>query len=293
MGIGELVSGAINASRSLPTTDLSALFDTINKAGAKKEEMIKALPESLKPLYEQYKKSLSAAGATLEGTTKDIGQNLLDKTTALYDPNSAAVQATLAALKQQDYSTLPGTLTALKAQLAGSGGLSTGGAGRAITQAVLAPAAQYSQQAADVQAQQLNAQQTNVQAALNKIASMDETTARALFGMSTQEAQTILTSGRDDLKSQLSDLINNIDTQTSQTLGLQGFAANEAQQNALTRLQQKSDLTNMGVKAAVDGLTQVASMGASGGASAGLPAGADVSSMDYMRNALANAPAGV
>lgn len=286
----EVISSAINASRDLPTTDLSALYDTINKAGTKKAELINGLPANLKAEYEKYSKSLNTAGTQFSDTIKDVGQTLLDKTTALYDPNSAAVQATLAALKQQDYSTLPGTLTALKAQLAGSGGLSTGGAGRAITQAVLAPASQYSQQAANVVGQQLTAQQTAIQGALNKIASMDESAAQQLLGMSKEQASQILQYGREDLKSQLTALIDNIDTQTNQTMGVQGFAANEAQQNALTRLQQKSDLTNQGVDAVVNGLVNVATMGAGGGAGAGLPAGADVGSASYLQNALAMVP---
>lgn len=289
MAIGSLISSAINAGRKLPTTDLRALFATINQAGAKKEQMINALPAELKPLYDEYKRSLGEAGTELDTAVTGIGQKLLEDTKSLYGPESPAVKATLDALRTQEYSTLPGTLTNLKAQLASTGGLARGGAGRAVTQAVLAPAQQYGQQAASVLAQQLTTQQQNVQSAINKIADLDDASANKLFGMSTQEAQQILTYGRDDLKTKLSDLINNIDTQTEQTLGLQGFAAHEAQKNALTRLQQKSDITSLGADAIINGLMGAATMGAGGGGS-GLPAGADVGSASYMRNALANAP---
>lgn len=245
MGLGSVIGGLINSGRSLPTVDLSALFATIDKAGADKEKMINNLPEDLKPLYEQYKASNTEAGTALQTATTGIGQKLLEDTKGLYDPNSAAVQATLAALKQQDYSTLPGTIANLKGNLAGmGGGLSTGGAAKAVTQAVMAPAAAYSQQAANTEAQQLNLQQTNVQNALNKIAAMDDATANSIFGMSVQQAQTILTSGRQDLQNQLSELINNVDTKTNQTLGLQGLQAQNAYQNALTRNAQQSAIVN-------------------------------------------------
>jgi len=286
----ELISGAINASRALPTTDLRPLFDTINKAGAKKTELINQLPEDMKAEYAKYTQSLGTAGQTYEGTVKDVGQTLLEQTKGLYDPNSAAVQATLAALKMQDYSTLPGTLTNLKAQLAAGGGLDRGGASKAIAQAVRAPAETYAQQAANVIGQQLTAQQTATQAALNKVASMDENVAQQLFGMSKEQATQILTSGRSDLKDKLTGLVNNIDTQTQQTLDLQGFAANEAQKNALTRLQQKSDLTNQAVNTGSNALIQGLTMGMGGGAGTGLPAGADVGSASYLQNALAMAP---
>ncbi len=165
-------------------------------------------------------------------------------TKALYDPTSAAVQATLAALKQQDYSTLPGTLTNLRAQLAGTGGLSTGGAGRALTSAVMAPAAQFSQQAANTEANQLNLQQTNVQAALNKIAQLDDQTAQSLFGMSKEQAANILQYGRSDLQTQLSQLINQSVNETNQKLSVEGLQAQNAYQNAVTRNQQQAAVVN-------------------------------------------------
>jgi hypothetical protein len=294
-----VISAGINMGRRLPKTDLSALFKTIDDAGSNKAALINGLPESLKPLYDQYKESLGAAGTNLQDTTKQIGQDLLTQTKANYDPNSAAVQATLAALKQQDYSTLPGTMTNLKAQLASTGGLGNGGAGRAITSAVMAPAAQFSQQAANTEAQQLQLQQTNVQSALNKIASMDDATAQQLFGMSTQEAQTILTSGRQDLQNQLSSLINNIDTTTNAKLGLQGYEANQAYQQGMAKAGDQAAITNGLVNAVPDaikayytgGLSEMMPSGDSG--SSGMPAGTDVGSASYYQNALANKPSGI
>lgn len=238
------MSGLINSGRGLPTVDLSAIFDTINKNKTSNQLLINDMPKELQPLYEAYKASLGSAGDQLRGDTAQTGQNLLDRTSALYDPNSPAVQATLAALKQQTYSTLPGTLNLLKGQLAGAGGLGNGGAARAITQAVLNPATQYSQGAANVQADQLNKQQTNVQAALNKIASMDDATSNAIFGMSKEQAANILQFGRQDLQQRLTDLINNNNAATSQTLSAQGIQANNAYQNAVTRNSQKDAITN-------------------------------------------------
>lgn len=243
-GLGSVMSGLINSGRGLPTVDLSAIFDTINKNKTSNQLLINDMPKELQPLYEAYKASLGSAGDQLRGDTAQTGQNLLDRTSALYDPNSPAVQATLAALKQQTYSTLPGTLNLLKGQLAGAGGLGNGGAARAITQAVLNPATQYSQGAANVQADQLNKQQTNVQAALNKIASMDDATSNAIFGMSKEQAANILQFGRQDLQQRLTDLINNNNAATSQTLSAQGIQANNAYQNAVTRNSQKDAITN-------------------------------------------------
>lgn len=243
-GAGGVLAGLINGDRSQPTPDLAALFQTIAASGANERQLINQLPVDLQPLYAQYKASLGTAGNTLSSTNATIGQNLTDKTSALYDPNGAAVKATLAALKQQDYSTLPGTLNTLKSSLAATGGLENGGAARAITNAVLAPAATYSQQAATTTGQALTAQQSAVQSALNKVAALDESTAQALFGMSTAEATTILTSGRTDLQNQLAQLINQSNNQTTQTLNAEGIATNAGYQNAVANNAGQAAVTN-------------------------------------------------
>lgn len=281
-------AGLINSNRDIPSLDLQALFSTIASSGQNERQLINQLPVDLQPLYQQYKDSLGAAGANLSSTNTDIGKALTDKTAALYDPNGAAVQATLAALKQQDYSTMPGTLTALKSNLAATGGLSRGGAGRAITQAVLAPAAQYSQQAATVQGQQLTAQQQATQAAINKVAALDESTAQSLFGMSKEQATQILTSGRQDLQTQLTQLINQSRNEAGQTLAVQGIQANNGYQEAVANNANQAAITNGLMNTGASVVNALASPGTP--APNGQPAGMDVSSNDYMRNALDNSP---
>ena len=249
-GAGSVIAGLINGSASQPTPDLSALFATIAQSGQQEQQLINQLPTNLQPLYA----SQNQAGSTLQNTTTGIGNNLLTSTQNLYGPNNPAVTGTLQALKQQDYSTLPGTVNALKSNLAATGGLERGGAARAITQATLAPAAQYSGQAATVQGQQLQAQQANVQSALNKIAAMDDATANSLFGMSVAQATQILQSGRSDLQTQLSQLINSINTTTNQQLNVEGVAANAGYQNQVA--------SNANNAAIVNGLTGLGSTAA-------------------------------
>jgi hypothetical protein len=243
-GLGSVVGGLINAGRKQPAIDLTPLFGEIGKAGAEKADLINRLPTELRPLYEEWKKNLAASGEQLQASRADIGKNLMEQTQELYGPESPAVKATLDALRMQNYSTLPGTMTNLKAQLASTGGLARGGASKAITQAVLQPAQQYGQQAANVMAEQLQTQQQNVQAAINKIAALDDDTAVKLFGMTTAEAQDILTYGRSDLQDQLAGLINNIDTMSNQKLSLLGAKAQNELDRANARVAQQSALTN-------------------------------------------------
>lgn len=263
--LGAVIGGLINNGRSLPTIDVQNLLNAIAQNKQGNEQLINQLPTSLQPLYAQYQAALNGAGNTLQNTVQGVGQNLLDSSKALYDPNSPAVQATLAALKMQDYSSLPGTIQALKANLAGSGGLNRGSAARAITQATLAPAQTYAGQAATVQGQQLTAQQNATQQALNKIASMDDATANSVFGMSKEQATQILTSGRQDLRDQLTQLINNNNQSTNQTLGVYGIQDQNAYQNAVTRNAQQAGVVNGLVNLGVDAGGSMFGAGAGGG----------------------------
>jgi signal transduction histidine kinase len=288
-GAGGVLAGLLNGSRNQPTPDLAKLFGTIAASGQNERALINSLPVNLRPLYDQYKASLGAAGTNLQATNANIGQTLEAKTAGLYGPENPAVQATLSALRQQDYSTLPDTLNNLKAQLAATGGLQRGGAETALTKAVLAPAAQYSQQAANITGQQLTTQQTAVQSAINKVAALDEATAQAMFGMSKEQAAQILQYGRDDLKQQLSQLINQSRTESGQNLALEGIGANAAYENSVAQNANQAGivngLINTGVNAGGGIVNALANT-----SSTGVPAGADVGSNDYMRNALANAP---
>lgn len=242
--LGGVMGGILNSGRGQNTIDLSALFDTISKNKDANQLLITDLPKELQPLYQAYQDSLKNAGTTLKSDTTDVGNKLLSSTQALYGPDSDAVKATLAALRQSDYSTLPGTVDSLKANLAATGGLSRGGSSKAITQAVLNPAAQFSQQSANVMGQQLTTQQTQMQSALNKIASMDDNVVQQIFGMSKEEAANILQYGRSDLQQQLTQLVNNNNAATQANLSLQGIQANNAYQNANTHDAQQAAIVN-------------------------------------------------
>ena len=254
--LGSGISNAINSGRKLPTVDLAALYQTIANNKSENQGLINALPDELKKQLADYQTQMTTAGATLQSNVQDQGQAYLDQVSKLYGPNSPAAQAAMAAYKQQAYSTLPGTLNATKAAAAATGGLGRGGAAEAIGKAIQAPATAVSQNAANVTAQQLQAGQQATQQALSTVNSMNDQMFNQLFGMSKDVATTILNSGRQDLKDQLSQLINSNNQATDQTLGLEGIQANQAYQNAVTRNQQQagigSGFVNAGLNAVAD-----------------------------------------
>lgn len=266
--IASVLAGLLNGNRDLPTVDMGNILSSIQQNRQTNQSLINQLPEAMAPMYAAYGNSLTGAGTQLRADTTGIGQNLLDKTNSLYGPDSDAVKATLAGLKTSDYSTLPGTLNALKASLAATGGLERGGAAKALTAATLAPAQQFSAQSADVMGKQLMTQQSNVQAALNKIAAMDDATANSIFGMSKDQAANILQFGRNDLKDQLSQLINNNNAATAATSAAYGVGDNNAYQNAVTRGAQQTAIVNGLASAGAQGASSLGDMFGTGGTSA-------------------------
>ena len=262
-GIGGALGGLINSGRDLPTVDIGQLLNTINSAGQYQQGLINSLPANLQALIAPYVTSMNQAGQTLQTNVGNSGQDYLNKVSALYGPNSPAAQAAMAAFKQNAYATLPGTLNATKANLAATGGLGRGAASKAIAQAIQAPATAVSQNAANVTASQLSQQQQATQQALASINSMNDQVFQAQFGMSKDMATNILQTGRQDMKDQLAQLINQSNNQTNQLLGVEGIAANNGYQNAVTRNDQlannTSNLINLGLQGVGAGYGALAS----------------------------------
>jgi len=202
--------------------DLTQLFNTINKAGAKERDLINALPIELQKQYADYKASNEAAGTNLQTGVSELGKNLLTQTEANYGPNAEAVRAAQDAAKTAIYADLPGQQEAIRQALAATGGFDRGTAAKQLAAPVLQAGQQYGQQVANITAQQLQAKQNATQNAIQAVTSMNDQALQQLFGMNTQQALQILQGNRQDLKDQLTSLINQSANQTTQTLGVQG-----------------------------------------------------------------------
>jgi hypothetical protein len=248
-----VVSGIINSGRGIPSPDLTKLFQTIRAAGANQRNLINALPESLKPLYDQYVKSTSQASQDLQTGTDEITDRLKKETEANYGPE--ATRAALDAIKGEIYAELPGQQNAIRQALAATGGFDRGTASKQLAAPVLQAAQKYATAAASLTADQLKTKQAAVQQALNTIASLDSQTLQAKFGMSKEQATQILSGNRQDLKDQLADLINQSNTETNQMLGVQSDQAMNDYRKAVARNAQQDALTNAIVGLGADAIS--------------------------------------
>lgn len=269
--VGGVISATINGKRGIPKPDLTALFKTIKDSGEKQRDLIKLLPEQLKPLYDQYIASNKDTANALDAGTAEIGDTLLKRTEANYGPEVA--RATLDAVKGDIYAELPGQQNAIRQALAASGGFDRGSAGKALAAPVLQAAQKYASASANIHADQLKAKQGATQQAINTVSSLDAQTLQEKFGMSKEQAMTILTSNRSDLKDQLADLINQNTTETNQTLEVQGAQANNDFQQQLAKLARKNAETNAWVNLGVDGAESAAGFMSGINAPTGAPAG--------------------
>lgn len=283
-----IIGGLIGSGQKLPTVDMSALLATIQGAGQYQQQIINALPAEVQQQLQQYMQQNQAAGAAYQTGVTNTGNDLLAKTAALYGPNSDAANAEKLANKTDIYSTVPGTQDAVRGALAASGGLSRGHAGTALAQPYLQAAGDYSKSAMATNATQTKAAQGATQQALSTVASMNDQMFTQLFGMSKAQAQQILTSGTQALQTQLADLINQSNNQTSQMLSVEGIQANNGYQNAVERNNQQGQIWNGVAGLGLQGIQ--AGFSALGPGATGLPVGSDVSSPNYVRNANATAP---
>jgi uncharacterized protein YejL (UPF0352 family) len=250
--IGGVVSGLLNQG-TVAAPDLSELFRTIDNAGENQRALISALPADLQKQYADYKASNAAAGTALQTGVSTLGQNLQAQTAANYDPNAPAVKAAEDQAKTAIYADLPGQQDAIREALAATGGFDRGTASKQLAAPVIQAGAKYAQAVSGITTQQLQAKQAATQDALKTVTSMNDQTLQQLFGMSQQQALQILQGNRQDLKDQLTSLINQSQAQTQQTLGVQGAditnqynkaVADKAQQDALN-----NSFVNLGTSA--------------------------------------------
>lgn len=253
--IAGIVTGLL--SKGGPSIDLSALYNTIQNAGQYQQQIINALPADIQKNLATYAQSQNKAGATYQNNTQTQLNDYLGKITGLYGPNSAAAQAQKAANTQSIYSTVPGTQNAIRNALAATGGLQRGAAGTALAQPYVAAAQANSQANANVNAAQTAAGQQATQQALSTVNSMEASMFQQLFGMSKEQATQILTSGNQALQTQLSDLINQSNNQTNQTLGVEGIQANNNYQNAVADTANTNGIIANGVNLGINGLSSM------------------------------------
>lgn len=232
-GLSGVIAGLVGSGQGEKTIDMGALLQTIQGAGQYQQSIINALPAEIQQQLQAYSASLNKAGSTYQQGIQQTGQNLENSVAGVYGPNSPAAMAEKKADTQSIYSTVPGTQNAVRNALAATGGLQRGQAGAALAAPYTAAAAQNSQAAAGVNASQAaSGQQATIQA-LNTVNSMDANMFQQMFGMSQAQAQQILSTGNDALKTQLTQLINQSNNQTNQTLGVEGIEAQNGYQNAL------------------------------------------------------------
>jgi hypothetical protein len=260
-GLGGIAAGLIGSAQGEKSIDLSQLLNTIAQAGQYQKSIINALPPQIMQRLQQYAQSLQGVGQQYQGNIENQLQKYQTGISGIYGPNSEAAIAANAANLRNIYSQVPGTENAVRNALAATGGLQRGNAGVALAQPYVQAANQYGQAAAGVTAQQTAAQQQAKERALGIVNSMEAGVFQQLFGMSKEQAATILQTGNTALQNQLSQLLLQSQQQTQETLGIQGIQAQNAYQNALQQQGYQSAIYN--------GLADVGIGAATGGAGYG------------------------
>lgn len=250
---GAGVIGSLLGKGPVSAPDLTALFQTIDNAGENQRSLINALPAELQQQYAAYKSSNATAGTDLQTGTAALGNALKTETAANYDPNAPAVRASEDAAKTAIYAQLPGQQAAIRQALAASGGFDRGTASKQLAAPVLQAGQQFSQQVANISAGQLKQKQDATQSAINTVNTMNDQVLTQLFGMSKDQALQILNGNRQDLKDQLSSLINQSNNQTNQKLGVEGAdITNKYNQSVAQNAKDNSDINawvNLGANA--------------------------------------------
>ncbi len=250
--VGGVLSGVLDKG-PVSAPDLSGLFKTIDSAGVNQRDLINSLSPELQQQYAAYKAANAGAGTQLQTGTQALTGALQTQTAANYDPNAPAVRAAEDAAKTSIYANLPGQQAAIREALAASGGFDRGTAAKQLAAPVLQAGQQFSQQVANITSGQLQQKQAATQKALETVTSMNDQVLQSLFGMSQQQALQILNGNRQDLKDQLTSLVNQSVNQANQKLGVQGADITNKYNQAVAENAKANAETNAWINLGVQG----------------------------------------
>lgn len=279
--IGGVVSGILNKGHKVSAPDLTAIFKTIDDAGVYQKDLINKLPGNIQKLYEEYKTSNAGNLEALKTGTADLEDKYRREISDIYDPNAPAVKAANDAAKMAIYADLPGQQDAIRQALAATGGFDRGTAGKQLSAPILQAASKYAQSVAGTSAQQLQMKQQMQQKAAETIRAMDDATLQTVFGMNKEQALTIMNSSRNDLKDQLTDLVNQSVRQSQQKAQVQGADITNKYNAAVADKASKDALNNAWVNLGTNIIDQggaligdfMGSAGKLGGNAAGIQGG--------------------
>lgn len=255
--IGGVVSGILNKG-GVSAPDLTALFQTIKAAGTKERALINELPGNLQAEYQKWKDANASNLGELKTGTEAVENKYLQGLEGIYDPNAPAVKAAMDAAKTAIYADLPGQQDAIREALAATGGLDRGTASKQLAAPVIQAAAKYGQAVQNVTAQQLQQKQAAQEKAVNTLLNMDNNVVQQTFGMNKEQALAIMNGTRDDLKNQMTDLVNQSTRETQQTLGVQSADVQNKYNAAVANKAQKDALNNAWVNLGVSGFDAAA-----------------------------------
>jgi hypothetical protein len=275
-GLGSLLGGLFGSTPSAP--DYSGLIQQAQNNYQQQAQLAQGLPGQIAALFPAYQQGQNAAGTAYQNAMNQAQNQLVQNTSQLYNPNGPAVQAAEAANQQQAYSNVNSSQNAVRQALAATGGFQRGNAGVQLAQPVLQAANTAALGGQQIQAQNLARGQGAMQNALQTVAQMSDQQAQQIFGMSANQAATILQYGTQAQQQSLADLLQAGSNENSQILGAMNAQnqANYSQSAAQAQLQNQmlAGLGNLG-----GGLAAGFGQGGSSGGGFAMPATGSLGSL--------------
>jgi len=227
--------------------DTKALTDTVNAGTARQNEIASALPGKLAPLSGQYQGNLENAVNTARSGLTAEGDKLVS---GVGDTSSEMFQKESAQLKQNALDASTAAARLQRNNLAAGGNLNSGAGVSAARNLAVETAKNITQGQTALGVQSLAAKQQALQSVYQQNAELVHNT----LGINADEFKTLLSSGRQDLIDEATNLLNISQNDTNSKLQIGQIGQNRQIASELGNAQGRNDLNSSIVQALGYGL---------------------------------------
>jgi hypothetical protein len=248
MGLMDIIGG-----KKVKGVDVAGMNNIINQTSAQKKSLITGVNPKLEPLTDQYKQGATAA---FENTDAAREQNNADYLKQFDASGSAYGDKLFAATSARIKQALPQKQADTREIMAATGGLQRGASATALMADARDNTMQVNDAATEIGLSQLKGQQD----AITRIHSLDDGYLRDKLGMTRDDLNMILNSGREDIIREFTSLLDEADQTGADRLGAEQLRVGSSQAADIANNQNRMAIINAAIQAG----GQVTGMAAAG-----------------------------
>lgn len=242
MQAASLASSVFGKKKKAKGPDIGYLTGQIKEGSEKARGLAGQEFQALQPLSGQYGTQMEQLGAGYEQKAKGLAEEYQKGLGQLGEADKTARDLSVALKTKEEMGSVPLQQQMLREQLAASGGLRTGAAGKILAQPTQQAAERVGQFGSQLDVENLARQSARQEQGVSALYQSQAGAALTKLGLDQTKLQTLLDAGRTDIISKYAKLAGIDEAELNAMLGLHGMAAQTEMANVAASNAQKQSV---------------------------------------------------